>query len=260
MEEAYSVTIFTIATSNYIKFFLELLRDIENFVNPGQKVQIIVLTDYRSKIQTRSKRIRLNKIYHEHKQWPNITLFRYSDILQNAHLIQSDTFIWCDADMRIEKKLVTGDVLAASHLLLSPHPSFNMNLNTIKSRTIAASLRLAIKYIHLLIQNIFMQNSWEKNRKSTAWVPRWKRRRYVQGGFWIGKTSAIIQMCDELSSNIKSDEEFGVIAKWHDESLLNWYASKYRVQHLPIGFVGVKEYFWHDASSRFLNCVNKETN
>jgi len=259
MENTYSVTIFTIATSSYIDYFLDLLSDIENFVNPGQNVQIIVLTDYRSKIQNRSTRINITQIYHEHKPWPNITLFRYFDILQNAHLIQSETFIWCDADMRIEKKLVTREVLAGSHLLFSPHPSLNLNLNIFKSSNNRLRLRLATKYIRLLIQNIFIQNSWEKHRKSSAFVSRLNRRRYVQGGFWIGKTRAIIQMCAELSSNVEKDAEIGIIAKWHDESHLNWYASKYGIEHLPIGFVGVKEYFWHDANSRFLNCVNKQT-
>jgi histo-blood group ABO system transferase len=68
--------------------------------------------------------------------------------------------------------------------------------------------------------------SWERNKKSRAFVPRSQRNVYVCGGTWLGRKEEILTLCKELSSRINEDLEVGITAVFHDESHLNWYQAK----------------------------------
>ena len=68
--------------------------------------------------------------------------------------------------------------------------------------------------------------SWEDRKESKAFVARNKRKKYVCGGFWGGDTNSILGMVNELKFAVEEDLKNEIVAKWHDESHLNYWASR----------------------------------
>lgn len=64
---------------------------------------------------------------------------------------------------------------------------------------------------------------YERNPKSTAYIPKTKGSIYVLGGFNGGKTKSFLELIETLKRRIDVDQEKNIIAIWHDESHLNKY-------------------------------------
>jgi hypothetical protein len=93
--------------------------------------------------------------------------------------------------------------------------------------------------------------AWETSNNSQSFVPRSHRKNYVCGGTWFGYKDAFFKLIEELSQLERADTENGVTPKWHDESILNFWASRNRATLLSPSFcfypqypqlIGVKEY------------------
>ena len=69
--------------------------------------------------------------------------------------------------------------------------------------------------------------SWERNPDSLAFVPRNARKNYVCGGCWFGSKKEVLEMCKMLCDRVKQDLQKNKIAKFHDESHLNWFATHF---------------------------------
>ena len=69
------------------------------------------------------------------------------------------------------------------------------------------------------------ETRWE----STAYISPVEKLVYYAGGFNGGKARFFLEMSAKIDRNIKKDLEYGIIAKWHDESHLN----KYLMDHPP---------------------------
>lgn len=57
-----------------------------------------------------------------------------------------------------------------------------------------------------------------------AFIPMGVGRDYVTGAVNGGETEAYLKFCHLLDKRINQDLAKGVIALWHDESHINWYA------------------------------------
>ena len=68
------------------------------------------------------------------------------------------------------------------------------------------------------------------------------RRIYVCGGTWFGERDSFLKLVSELSQNVAADLEQNRIAVWHDESHLNWWASKNPHLTLTPEFCHVESY------------------
>ena len=85
---------------------------------------------------------------------------------------------------------------------------------------------------YLLASDIYMKirtggiGAWEKNKDSSAYVMRQKRANYICGGFWGGDKKMILALTTVLENEVIKDLKNGIVAKWHDESHLNSWASK----------------------------------
>lgn len=64
---------------------------------------------------------------------------------------------------------------------------------------------------------------FERNPESNAYIPEGKGKFYVQGAFIGGKSSAFIEMINEVDRLTEEDLKNDIIAVWHDESFLNKY-------------------------------------
>jgi hypothetical protein len=114
---------------------------------------------------------------------------------------------------------------------------------------------------HDLKQIISLSNgigAWETNKKSLAYTPRKLRKTYVHGAIWFGKRDAFIHMCGILSKRTQLDLERSVIAKWHDESHLNWYVANHKVTVLDNRFSGVKHYKHLKGLPAYITSVDKQ--
>jgi hypothetical protein len=82
-----------------------------------------------------------------------------------------------------------------------------------------------------------LRYTYERRRKSTAYIPYWRGNYYVFGAMSGGYSAPYLSMIDELSRNIDIDEKNNIIAVWHDESHLNKYALKVDYKLLHPGYM-----------------------
>lgn len=257
------LSICLIATNGYFRYFSELYESIGQYFFPEFKIQIVIFTDEVLNLPKDTSRIQIKVIPLSHEGWPNVTLLRYQKISNYIEEFKGSHIFWIDIDMIIEKAINEQVLnLATNKMVLSKHPGYVFHLKNIG--------KLFREYVspkrNSLVDFLWLQKElrvsrgglgWENNKESAAYVPLLKRITYVQGGFWFGKKNTVAEMCRILSSNVESDLNLNYIAKWHDESHLNWYASNYPKKFLPVGFVGAENINLLQKEKRFINCVDK---
>jgi hypothetical protein len=64
---------------------------------------------------------------------------------------------------------------------------------------------------------------FEDNKFSTAYLEEKKEETYFQGCLFGGTNHEFIKLISTLDNNTSVDLKNNIIAKWHDESHLNWY-------------------------------------
>ena len=65
--------------------------------------------------------------------------------------------------------------------------------------------------------------TYERNPKSSAYIPLGEGKYYYQGCFFGGTKDAFLEMSKQLQKDIDEDLSNDIIAIWHDESHLNKY-------------------------------------
>jgi len=65
--------------------------------------------------------------------------------------------------------------------------------------------------------------SYETRQLSKAFVHPSHGKKYYAGGFNGGTSEKFLQMSDTIMKNVDLDLRKNIIARWHDESHLNWY-------------------------------------
>jgi hypothetical protein len=99
--------------------------------------------------------------------------------------------------------------------------------------------------------------TWETRKKSSAYVPRNTRATYVCGGFWLAKKPDFIKLVTKLDSETDIDTTNGVVAKWHDESHLNKWASETGCTVLDPSFCYDSSYDWLRGLPEVIRAVRK---
>jgi histo-blood group ABO system transferase len=184
-----------IATNKYISFVPNILGSIEMFFFVDDQVDILIHTNMETNhIIPTDPRIRVipNEISHE--DWPFTTLKRFHYFLSaRKYLEKCEVVFYIDVDSLFIGEL-DKSMLRENGLFGTLHPClFNG------------------------------EGTPERNPLSTACIPPGSGNSYFCGGFFGGKTSDFMQMCEMLKDNIDSDLENEIIAIWHDESHLNKY-------------------------------------
>lgn len=185
------ICVLVIATNKYINFIQTLLDSIENNFLTDHDISCLLFTD--NEIEEVSDNVKISKI--EHESWPGITLKRFHYFLKERQYIsQFDYCFYIDADMRVVGKV--GDEILGD-LVGTIHPGrFHQEPD---------------------------EYNYERNEKSTAYVPFGGGSKYYIGSFNGGKPEHFLKMSEVLSKNIDIDLENGIIAVWHDESHMNRY-------------------------------------
>ena len=197
------LTIFTIATGEYLSYWFKLIESSTKFLDKQLSVQWILLTDRKEEVLLNTSvtsDLNLHVIPIENLSWPLPTILRYEFIEKFKSSITGDYIMYLDADMLFIKQVTRNYLiskLSSQEIVFTIHPGFyrpsGFQLFQFYARNpiyLLKDLRRYIKFGAL--------GTWERNKKSQAYVNRNSRSIYVCGGVWFGKAPSIINMCIQL--------------------------------------------------------------
>lgn len=202
MNNRFRVAVLYICTGKYSVFWEEFYRSMEKNFLKDSEIEYFVFTDA-DRLYDEERNNRIHRIRQDNLGWPGNTLFRFRMFVS------------------LEEKLKEFDYL------------FFLNANTVCRQEITEKEFLPIEQDLLVVQHPGYYNSsawkmpYERRKKSSAYIPYGKGGDYVYGAVNGGKTAAYLKMAKKLDKDIRQDYEKGIIAKWHDESHLNYYVWMY---------------------------------
>jgi hypothetical protein len=249
LDESTQVSVVSIATGIYLEYWKELAVSIDSFLFQKSDLTLVLLTDQpkeASKFVDSLSRVNVSIGEIPPLGWPEATLLRYALIEEHWGLLSGDLIVYLDADMRVARD--TGTELAPKDWIggigLVPHPGFSRGskpwlLRLKHPRLLGSDLKLVLNREHGLGQ-------WERYPGSKAFVAPKLRRQYVCGGVWMGERFAIKNMISTLAQNTQSDLRVEHVARWHDESHLNWWAAHFEYESLSF------EYCFDESKRNFL--------
>ncbi len=220
----------SVATKQYLEFWKEQARSIDIHLAPETGCQLILFTDKPSKAKDFSQElanVQVRVLPIPSYGWPEATLLRYRWIKELAKSLSADDLlIYLDSDMLAVSQISYRDFFPneAKSVTLVRHPGYyrpswlpllhfytsNPKVALLDFATWAAKGGLG---------------AWETRNESQAFVERKQRNTYYCGGIWWGPAKKVLELCDELALRIDQDSSNGVMAVWHDESHLNWWAT-----------------------------------
>lgn len=230
------VAILTVATNLYIDYWKQMVQSAEQYLAPASDLTFYVFTDQLDEAKKFGNfliRSKIVPIEIPSLGWPEATLLRYELFHDSWHQVQGEIVIHLDADMLFVAKtdLIPDPAEWQGGIALVRHPGY--------SRPRISKLpKLYLRAPQMLIWDLKRWlrlgglGDWEVSQDSLAFVPRKQRRIYVCGGTWMGLREPLGDMIGELSKRTREDLQRGVIAKWHDESHLNWFASTHTYELL----------------------------
>lgn len=208
------VAILYICTGKYDVFWKEFYISCEKNFLPTAYKKYFVFTDSKE-LYSEKDNARICKIYQQKMGWPYDTLMRF------------------ELFSHIEKELEGFDYI------------FFFNANALFLRTVNESQLLdptnklfVVMHPGWVKRNKFFL-PYERNKKSTAYIPYGNGSRYFMGGVNGGTSVAYLKLINTLKENIQVDLNNNIIAKWHDESHLNRYmldCKKYKVLSPSFGY------------------------
>lgn len=201
MSDKKTIGILYIATGPYIAFWEDFYKTFEaKFLTEFER-HYYVFTDA-AEIYAEGENVNIHKYFLKTLPWPLITLFRFDTFLyaegelsKMDYLMFSNSNMVCDDEISPEEFLPRED--NGEQLFVTVHPGY-----ADKSGIYAP---------------------FDRNKKSSAYVPYNCGKTYVIGAMNGGTAKAFLEMSRKLDYAIKEDLKKNVIARWHDESQLNHY-------------------------------------
>ena len=191
------ITILYIAIGDYVCFWDEFYQTFQEKFLPGYTKDYWIFTDREDAIKAMDD---VHVIHQDNLGWPGNTLFRFDMFLRvKENVGESDYIFFFNANYTCAKKVNAEDLGdLQSNLTFVIHPGFYG------------------------LKNYYY--NYDRHKNSLAYVPYGEGEFYVQGCLIGGKPGPFWEMSEELSENIHTDQENGIIAEWHDESHINRYA------------------------------------
>ena len=230
MNRPTGVSLLTVATGRYLDYWKQQATDADRHLFPSAALQILVFTDRVAEardLQDSLSRAEITVVPIAPLGWPEATAHRYELIAGAKDLISGDLLMHLDADMRIHGSV--GEELDpaswVSGLALVRHPGFYRaglkSWHPRQPRTVLRDVRMRVQVGGI--------GAWEQRQQSRAYVERRRRRVYVCGGVWLGLREPFLNLAWNLAERTRIDATAGVMARWHDESHLNWFAAHHPV-------------------------------
>lgn len=204
-----NVAVLYIMTNRYTIFWEDFYKSAEKNFLPKHKKHYFVFTDDEN-IFLPSNATRIKAKY---KDFPDVTLKRYEMFLEIENLLKQYDYVYFLNANAFFTKPINEEIF----------PSKKQGITTV---------------IHPAFWYNFKEATYERNQKSTAYVPYGAGKYYVQGSFNGGRVEDFLNLSRECAKNIQIDEHNNIMAIWHDESHLN----KYILDKNPL--VLTPEYNW----------------
>jgi hypothetical protein len=223
------VAVVSLATgTKYLDYWQEMIATFKVNEANFQSVKFYLLTDnvvgaeeFCRKNQINSKILPIPS-----HGWPEATLLRYQEIFVMKEFVTEEVCIYLDADMLI-KADITSKLTPSqweNGMAYVAHPGFWRPSGV-------ARVIFYFKYPNRMLKDVMTKmkfgnlGSWERNKGSTAYVPRKHRKTYVCGGVWMGKSQNFFELIEKCSQAVEIDLGREFVAIWHDESHLNkWFS------------------------------------
>jgi hypothetical protein len=222
--------IISIATNGYLKYWKQQVNSLDSYVDDSLPWVVYIFTDDVRGAKEHAKKLKnleVRVVETPSFKWPEATLIRYHLIASlKQSIAANDLIIYLDADMQAVSKLKLQEFLEScdGQVCLVRHPGFFrprgfslFQLYLRRPKLLVGDALTVLKFGSL--------GAWEVRISSSAFVNRPKRQTYYCGGIWWGPAQKILELSETLSMRVDLDKIRGIIAKWHDESHLNWWAS-----------------------------------
>ena len=230
MIEHKTLNVVSVATNNYLEYWKEQAKSIEEHLAPNFKCKLFVFTDQpeeATKFSSEFIRLQVQVTQIPSYRWPEATLRRYQLITSlRGTLKDDDILMYLDSDMLAVSELSAFDFCSNNEIkvTLVQHPGFFRLRGWAGLKFYSTNPKIAIQDL----LNLFVSGgvgAWETRPSSNAFVSRKMRRRYYCGGIWWGSALGMIELSEQLAERIDEDSSKGIVAIWHDESHLNWWAT-----------------------------------
>ncbi len=233
MPEGIQISFVTVATGRYFDFWKAQVASAIKHLNKDLSIEFVLLTDQVTAAKqfmdefSNSTNWKLKVGFVEHQSWPFPTLYKFKHILRHADLLGGINIWHLDADMLFTSGDVVEDLdryCTVNKMIFVSHPGYFRKLGLSKLKF----YMLNPDYIIRDLRNYVSEGgigSWEKNKNSLAYVVRVKRKKYVCGGSWGGSRENFLEFSAVAYQRIETDYAYGLIARFHDESHINWYAA-----------------------------------
>lgn len=201
------LAILYICTGKYSIFFNDFFESSEKFFLPGVEKTYFVFSDHKELSNYKN----VHFTYKDCEGFPLDSLFRFRTFLTvESQLLEYDYVFFFNSNMQfvdfVDESILPEEkdgylcCLDAGYELVYPHPCFY---------------------------------PYERNRKSTAYIPRGlKEYHYYHAALNGGRPAEYLAMCRQLNESILSDYNHGIVAIYHDESHLNKYFSGHACKRL----------------------------
>ena len=190
----------------------DFYKSAEKYFLPGYSKKYYVFTD--NEKLAFEENLNVKKINVSKKGWPWDSMLRFDMFLsQKKDLKNFNYLFFFNADI-IFKNYVKNEILPTEindGLMTGSHPAFYNKQPD--------------------------EFSYDRNPKSTAYIPYGEGKHYATGAINGGTSKAYLAMCEECSQNVHIDMNHNIIALWHDESHLNKYLINKNPLIMPVNYL-----------------------
>ena len=194
-----------LCTGPYIAFWEDFFHTSETYFLKEYEKHYFVFSD--QPVNTFGTDDRIHYKHIDNMPWPLITLMRYHYFMSIADALEKmDYLMFSNANMKFVDYVTAEEFLPreknGEDIFVVAHPGY--------------------------INQPSYQAPFERSSKSKAYVPYNYRDKYVIGAMNGGTAQGFLKMSETIIRNTNEDLKKNCIAKWHDESQLNHYISKYQ--------------------------------
>lgn len=255
-----SLGILTVATNRYVNYWKELATSVSIEMGSSFDITMHVFTDDVRNVEEFGKSLHVKVRAHQIEPyvWPEATIYRYELISRFASEYSDDLLMHLDADTIVRAKIQYNELLSSldQDVCLVRHPGFYRPKGAALFKFYLQNMGVLLSDAVSLVRQGGV-GSWESNPRSLAFVTRGNRSSYFCGGVWWGRQTAILDLCRDLAKRVRSDEAKGVMAVWHDESHLNWWATRHRHGVADPSFCFADGYAQLRGLPRWIQAVDK---
>lgn len=228
----HGVAVLTVATNRYLDYWKKMAASADRFLAPGSPLTFYVFTDHPKEAQQIESQLQRSRVITKsipNLGWPDATLFRYEIFRASWYLVNEEIVMHLDADMKLVSPtpLYPGPERWPNGIAFVRHPGYRRPHLGARLHLYSRSPRMVKGDVEMWLRHGAL-GAWEESQESLAYVPRNRRRVYVCGGTWMGTRESLGNMVHLLTERTREDFARGVVAQWHDESHLNWFASTHR--------------------------------